>query len=85
MISIGWRNLRHDPMRASVAILGVVFAVTLVTVEVGLLLGLVRNASLLIDNARADLWVSTVDVKTFDFATPLSKRKRYRVEAVPRV
>jgi putative ABC transport system permease protein len=57
----------------------------LVTVEVGMLLGLVRNASLLIDNSRADLWISTVDVKTFDFATPIDQRKRYRIEAVPGV
>lgn len=85
MISIGWRNLRHDPIRAGVATCGVVFAVVLVTVEVGMLLGLVRNASLLIDTSRADLWVSTVDVKTFDFATPLSQRKKYKIESVPGV
>jgi putative ABC transport system permease protein len=85
MISIGWRNLKRDPTRGVIAILGVVFAVVLVTVEVGMLLGLVRNASLLIDNSRADLWISTVDVKTFDFATPIDQRKRYRIEAVPGV
>src|SRR5260221_11294367 len=85
MMSIGWRNLKRDPWRAAIATLGVVFAVVLVTVEVGMLLGLVRNASLLIDNSRADLWISTVDVKTFDFATPIDQRKRYRIEAVPGV
>jgi putative ABC transport system permease protein len=85
MISIGWRNLRRDPTRCAIAVLGVVFAVVLVTVEVGMLLGLVRNASLLIDESRADLWVSTVDVKTFDFATPFDQRKRYRIEAIPGV
>ncbi len=85
MISIGWRNLKRDPTRGAIAVLGVVFAVVLVTVEVGMLLGLVRNASLLIDNSRADLWISTVDVKTFDFATPVDQRKRYRIEAVPGV
>lgn len=84
-MSIGWRNLKRDPWRASVAVLGVVFAVVLVTVEVGMLMGLVRNASLLIDQSKADLWVSTVDVKTFDFATPFDQRKRYRIEAVPGV
>jgi putative ABC transport system permease protein len=85
MISIGWKNLKHDPWRALVAVLGVVFAVVLVTVEVGMLLGLFRNSSLLIDHSKADIWVSTVDVKTFDFATPLSERKRYRIEAIPGV
>jgi putative ABC transport system permease protein len=85
MLSIGWRNLKRDPGRATIAILGVVFAVVLVTVEVGMLLGLVRNSSLLIDRSSADLWVSTIDVKTFDFATPIDQRKRYRIEAIPGV
>src|SRR5579862_2262405 len=85
MMSIGWRNLKRDPWRCAIAVLGIVFAVVLVTVEVGMLLGLVRNASLLIDESKADLWVSTVDVKTFDFATPFDQRKRYRIEAIPGV
>lgn len=85
MISIGWRNLRRDSTRFAIAVVGVVFAVVLVTVEVGMLLGLVRNASLLIDESHADLWVSTVDVKTFDFATPIDQRKLYRIEAIPGV
>ncbi len=85
MIAIGWRNLRRDPARLAVAVLGVAFAVMLVTVEVGMLLGLVRNASLLIDRSRADLWVSLVDVKTLDFGTPMDQRNRYRIEALPGV
>jgi putative ABC transport system permease protein len=68
-----------------VAVLGVSFAVILLTVEIGMLLGLVQNASLLIDNSKADIWVSTVDVKTFDFATPLAQRKKYLIQAIPGV
>lgn len=85
MISIGWRNLKRDRIRMSVAVCGVVFAVVLVTMEVGMLLGLVQNASLLIDRSDADIWVSTVDVKTFDFATPLAQRKKYLIQSVPGV
>lgn len=85
MQGIGWRNLKRDRVRMVVAVLGVVFAVVLVTVEVGMLLGLVRNASLLIDRSNAELWVSTVDVKTFDFATPLSQRKKYLIQSIPGV
>jgi putative ABC transport system permease protein len=85
MIAIGWRNLRRDRWRTLVAVLGVVFAVVLVTLEVGMLLGLMRNASLLIDRSRADLWVSTVDVQTFDFATPVEQRKKHQIRSVPGV
>ncbi len=85
MFSIGWRNLRQDPKRLAVAVLGVVFAVVLVNMEVGMLLGLVRNSSLLIDESRADIWVSTVDVRTFDFATPVDGRKKFLIKSVPGV
>jgi putative ABC transport system permease protein len=82
MVSVGWCNLKKDRLRVAVAVLGIVFSVVLVTVETGLLLGLMRNASLLVDTSRADLWISTIDVKTFDFATPFPQRKKYRIKAV---
>jgi putative ABC transport system permease protein len=82
---MGWRNLRRDPVRMLVAVTGVVFAVILVTIEIGMLLGLVRNASILIDQSNADIWVSKVDVKTFDFATPFDRRYKTRIESVPGV
>lgn len=85
MLSIGWRILKRDRARMAMVVFGVVFSVVLVTVEVGMLLGLMRNASLLIDRSRADLWVSKVDVKTFDFATPFDRRNKYLIEQVPGV
>lgn len=85
MLSIAWRNLKSEPLRVMVVIFGIVFAVVLVTVEIGMLLGLVRNASILIDDSRADLWVTKTDVKTFDFATPFERRNRWQIQSVPGV
>ncbi len=85
MLFIGCRNLRRDPMRMWLVVFGVVFAVVLVVVEVGMLLGLMRNASLLIDRSRADIWVSKVDVKTFDFASPFDRRIQHQIKSVPGV
>jgi putative ABC transport system permease protein len=85
MLSIGWRNLRKDKARTAIAVLGVVFAVVLVTVEVGMLLGMLHNSSVLIDHSRADLWISSTGVKTFDFAQPFALRKKDRVMAIPGV
>lgn len=82
MFRIGLKNLRHERVRMWVLVAGVAFAVVLVTVEIGMMLGLMRNASRLIDLSRAELWVSKVDVKTFDFATPFPRRKRWRIESV---
>ncbi len=83
MLFIGCKNLRRDPTRMWIVVFGVVFAVVLMVVEVGMLLGLVRNASLLIDQSRADIWVTKVDVKTFDFASPVDRRISHRMESVP--
>lgn len=85
MFRIGLRNLKKERLRVMVVVLGVTFAVVLVTVEIGMLLGLVRNASILIDDSRADLWVTKTDVKTFDFATPFERRNRWLIQAVPGV
>ena len=85
MIHVGWYNLRRDPLRAIVAIVGVTFSVVLITLETGLLSGLMSNASMLIDTSRADLWVSAPSIKTFDFATPFQTRARFRIAGVPGV
>lgn len=85
MIYIGLRNLCRDRTRLVIAVCGVGFAVLLVTVEVGMLLGLARNASLLIDRSSADIWVTSVDVKTFDFAVPMDTRKKYLLQSIPGV
>ena len=85
MLLIGWRNLKKDPARMAVAVLGVVFAVVLVTVEVGMLQGMLHNASMLIDRSKADLWVSGAGVKTLDFGQPFPARKKDRLLAVPGV
>jgi putative ABC transport system permease protein len=82
MIQVGWLNLRKDPTRTLVAVAGVLFSVVLITLEVGLVSGLMRNASLLIDTSRADLWISAPEVKTFDFATPFEPRAKHRVSAI---
>ncbi len=85
LLYIALKNLKTDRVRIGVLILGVTFAVVLMTIEMGMLLGLVRNASSMIDQSRAELWVSKVDVKTFDFATPFDRRKRWRIESMPGV
>ncbi len=85
MMSIGWRFFRRGWTKMAIVIFGVVFAVVLLTMEVGMLLALVDNASLLVNRSRADIWVSTLDVQTFEFATPISSSKKYQIEAIPGV
>jgi putative ABC transport system permease protein len=50
------RNLFHDRLRFIAAIVGVVFSMVLVTVQMGLFLSFERMVTTMIEHAPADLW-----------------------------
>lgn len=77
------QNLFHDKVRLCVTLTGIVFAVVLITVEIGLFLGFTRTISAVIDNSGADVWVTSRGVKNFDIALPLAERKYYQVLSIP--
>ncbi|HEY9727084.1 MAG TPA: FtsX-like permease family protein [Chroococcales cyanobacterium] len=59
MASIARKNLLEDIPRFLVAQAGIMFAVSLVTIQTGLQYGFARSSSLLIDESRADIWVAS--------------------------
>jgi len=77
------RNLTHDRVRLAVTLTGIVFAVVLIVVELGLFVGFTVTTSNLIDNSTADLWVTSKHVPYIELAVPFSERKLYQVKAVP--
>jgi len=85
MWNLARKLLFHDRLRFAVAIAGVSVSVMLVLVQVGLYLGFMDTASSLIDASTADLWVGKADNESFEFATPLDERARYKVASVPGV
>jgi putative ABC transport system permease protein len=58
----------HDKVKFLITVAGVAFAVTLVLVQVGLFIGLLDNATVTIENAKADLWVISKETPNIDFA-----------------
>jgi putative ABC transport system permease protein len=85
MWSLARKILMHDRVKFAVAAAGVAVSVWLVLVQVGLYLGFMQNASNLIDNASADIWVTGAGNENFDFASPIDERQSYRVAQVPGV
>lgn len=79
------RNLFHDKVRLVVTLTGVVFAVVLIIVEMGLFFGFTQTTSRLIDHSGADLWVVSPGTPYFDMSAPLNESKLYRVKTVPGV
>lgn len=59
MASIARKNLFEDIPRFLIAQAGIMFAVSLVTIQTGILNGFTRSTGLLIDQSSADLWVAS--------------------------
>jgi putative ABC transport system permease protein len=79
------RNLMHDRVRLAVTLTGIVFAVVLIVVELGLFVGFTVTTSNVIDNSGVDLWVASKHVPYIELGVPFSERKLYQIKAVPGV
>ena len=79
------RNLVHDRVRLVITLVGIIFAVVLINVEVGLFLGFAKTTSGLIDHSGADLWVMPIGTRDVDQVEPISDRRLYQALAVPGV
>ncbi|MDY6940442.1 MAG: FtsX-like permease family protein [Cyanobacteriota bacterium] len=71
MTSIARKNLLEDIPRFLVAQAGIMFAVSLVTIQTGLLSGFTRSTVLLIEDSDADIWVASDKMVHFDLTDPL--------------
>jgi putative ABC transport system permease protein len=85
MVSLARRNLLHDRLRFAITVAGVAFAVTLVLVQVGLFMGLLSKATVTIEHASADIWVTSKETPNVDFAHTFPETRVLRVRGVPGV
>jgi putative ABC transport system permease protein len=71
MASIARKNLFEDIPRFLVAQAGIMFAVSLVTIQTGILNGFTRSTGLVIEQSSADLWVASKDMVFLEVTLPL--------------
>lgn len=71
MVSIARKNLFEDIPRFLVAQAGIMLAVTLVTIQTGVLKGFSLSTGLLIDQSQADIWVGSKDMVHLELTKPL--------------
>jgi len=74
---LAWRNITRDRVRFLIAVIGVGFAVLLMTVQLGLLIGFATTSSSLIDRAGADFWIVPRGAKDVDQAGQIIERQKY--------
>ena len=66
MLSLARSTLRYEWRRFLAAVLAVAFSGLLIIVQLALLLGMFGTVSLVVDQSRADLWVSAPNTPSFD-------------------
>lgn len=85
MTDLALRMLLHDRGKFAITLAGVAFAVTLVFVQLGLFRGLLGNATVTIEHADADLWITSKNVPNVDFPHYFPDAHVQRVRSVPGV
>lgn len=85
VLTLAFRNLFHDRVRLAVTVVGILFSIVLVAVQLGLYLGARKMIVGMIDHADADLWVTAYGAKSFEESPPLSGRERHAVLGLPGV
>lgn len=71
MASIARKNLLEDIPRFIVAQAGILFAVSLITIQTGILNGFTRSTTLLIDKSNAEIWIASDKMVNFELTDPL--------------
>jgi putative ABC transport system permease protein len=82
---LAWRNLTHDRSRFMVTLIGIIFAVVLIAMQIGLFLGFTDTTTTIIRHTRADIWIVAKGAQNFEIATPVAERELYLARAVPGV
>jgi putative ABC transport system permease protein len=82
---LAFQNLFHDRLRLIATVIGIVFSIVLVTVQMGLYLSFERMVTVMIDHATADIWIVPRGTKSFEDPTVLDERERFRALSVPGV
>ncbi|GAA6615904.1 hypothetical protein NUACC26_017020 [Scytonema sp. NUACC26] len=71
MVSIARKNLLEDIPRFLAAQAGIMFAVSLVTIQTGIFNGFTRSSTKLINNSTADIWVASDSMIYLDLTLPM--------------
>ena len=86
ILTLAFRNLFHDRTRLAVTLIGILFSIVLVAVQLGLYIGSAREITGLIDNAKGDLWITAFGARSFeDGGILLTEKERHAALSVPGV
>ena len=76
--TLAFRNLFHDRIRLAVTMVGILFSIVLVAVQLGLYLGARNIIVAMIERSDGDLWIMAYGTKNFEEAQPISLREKFK-------
>jgi putative ABC transport system permease protein len=82
MWNIAVKTLLSDRGKLLTALVGVIFSIVLVNVQGGLFVGLIRKASLLVEQGDADIWVGHMKMNNVDFPHDIPRSWEQRIRSV---
>lgn len=81
-LTLALRNLFHDRLRFIATLIGIVFSVVLVLVQMGLYSGFGRMVTMVIDHADTDLWIVSRGVNSMEDISQFNSDIKDKVLAV---
>jgi len=86
ILTLAFRNLFHDRIRLAVTLVGILFSIVLVAVQLGLYLGSSREITSIIDATKGELWIVAYGAKSLeDGGQQLSEKERQAALSTPGV
>jgi putative ABC transport system permease protein len=82
IVKIASRNLLQDRLRFVATVVGIVFSIVLVNIQMGLFLSFERMVTTMIDHAPADLWIVPFGTKCFEDPSLLDEHDRIQALSV---
>ena len=64
------KNLIHDRIRLLITLIGIMFSVALILIQVGMFIGMTANSSTVIEHSEGDLWIMARNSQNFDMVNP---------------
>jgi putative ABC transport system permease protein len=85
ILTLAIRNLFHDRVRLAVTLVGILFSIVLVAIQLGLYVGASRMIVSMIDRAHGQLWITAYGAKSFEDSDFLKGPERYAALSTPGV
>jgi putative ABC transport system permease protein len=82
ILKLAARNLFQDRLRFVATVIGIVFSIVLVTLQLGLFLSFERMVTTMIDHAPADFWIVPLGTKCFEDPSFLDASDEARILSV---